>query len=328
MKTILMTALGSMAASPVMARFHQLHYRVVGCDIYDRTWNAASSEADAFFQSRPASEGESYLRQLREAVEKYEADYLIPLTDPEVDLLCDKKRLFANLGCVLCTPEERVTRLCRDKERMTAFLASAHLCATIPTFDPYHVKPDQSDFPLLLKPRSGRSSQGLAKVKTPTEYQAALLTRRDYICQPYLTGPVWTVDVARDQYGNALTAVRKELLRNPSGLGMTVTVVPEHPLNSLCRAIADYVGIVGTVNMEFIQHDDQYYFLEVNPRFSGGVGFSIQAGADFPKQTLRCCEGAALEPRHALRALTMTRRSDVMITYENPMGGEIEHERY
>lgn len=318
MKTILMTALGSIAASPVMERYHKLHYRVVGCDIYDRTWNPASREADAFFQAKPAAEGEGYLRQIREAVERYQAAYLIPLTDPEVDALSPFKRSFASQGCVLCTPEERVARLCRNKENMNAFLAAGNVCDTIPTFDPYRIKPDLSEYPLLLKPRSGRSSQGQVIAKNPTEYEAALLIRKDYICQPYIAGPVWTVDVARDRFGGVMTLARRELLRNPSGLGMAVSVTPDHPLNAVCRAIAEYAGIVGVVNMEFIQHEDRYLFLEVNPRFSGGVGFSMLAGADFAKQLLRCCAGEAIEPPPRIRALTMTRRNDVMITYEKP----------
>ena len=75
--------------------------------------------------------------------------------------------------------------------------------------------------------------------------------------------------------GLPMTA-RQELLRNKSGLGMTVEVLPGHPLEAVCAAIAEAVGLVGVVNMEFIRHGDDFFFLEVNPRFSGGVGFTMQ----------------------------------------------------
>ena len=42
---------------------------------------------------------------------------------------------------------------------------------------------------------------------------------------------------------------------------------------------AEELGILGCVNFEFIHAEDgSYYFMECNPRFSGGTGFSIAAG--------------------------------------------------
>ena len=73
-------------------------------------------------------------------------------------------------------------------------------------------------------------------------------------------------------------------------------------------------GIVGVVNMEFIGRDGEYYFLEVNPRFSGGVGFSIAAGMDFAAMEIACHEGECLPPAPALRPMTITRRVTPFIT--------------
>lgn len=314
MKTVIMTAVGSAAAPPATQSFRQAGLRVVGCDIYPRSWNPGSMDVDVFFQAQLAAQGESYVAQLLKAAEDHGAAWLIPLTDPEVDALSPHKAAFAKLGCCLCTPDEAVARLCRDKSRMNAFLADEGICNTIPTYDPYSHPPAEDDFPLMLKPQNGRSSQGQTIADTPEKYRAALSARTDLIAQPYLTGPIFTVDVARDSQGHVHTAVRQELLRNPSGLGMTVQTYAEHPLQAVCRRIADKVGLVGVVNMEFIRHDDRYWFLEVNPRFSGGVGFSVLAGVDFPLLMLKCHSGEDIGEPATVRALTIARRYDMTIT--------------
>ena len=73
-------------------------------------------------------------------------------------------------------------------------------------------------------------------------------------------------------------------------------------------------GVVGVVNMEFIVNDSGAWFLEVNPRFSGGVGFSVLAGVDFPALNLLCHAGEAIGSRAPVREMTLARRSSPAIT--------------
>lgn len=314
MKTVLLTAVGSASAPAVIQRLRLLGYRVVGCDIYPQFWNAAACEVDAFFQAVYATDADAYVRQMEEAVRREHADFLIPLTDLEVDALCGLKARFAALGCALCVPDEPSARLCRDKRAMADLLSQKGVCRTIPTRSPYGWEPEAADYPLMLKPRSGRSSQGQAIVRTPAAFHAALAARPDYIAQPFLPGDIYTVDVARDRFGHVQALARHELLRTPNGLGTAVRILPGHPLEAVCAEVAACAGVVGVVNMEFIVDGDDAWFLEVNPRFSGGVGFSVLAGLDFPALNLLCHAGESLAPRPALREMTLARRCAPVIT--------------
>ena len=316
MKTALLTAVGSASAGIVIERLHALGYRVAGCDIYPQAWNVASGEVDVFFQAVRASEADAYVRQMEEAVRRERADVLIPLTDVEVDALCAHKARYAALGCTLCVPDEPCARLCRDKQAIAALLARKGVCRVIPTRSPYGWEPAAADYPLMLKPLHGRSSQGQVVVRTPQAYHAALDAREDYIAQPYLPGDVYTVDVARDRFGHVQALARHELLRTSNGLGTAVRVLPGHPLEAVCARVAACAGVVGVVNMEFIVDGDAAWFLEVNPRFSGGVGFSVLAGVDFPALNLLCHAGEAIGPRAGVREMTLARRACPVITEE------------
>jgi len=314
MKTILLTAVGSASASSVIAQFKALGHRVIGCDIYPQAWNMASNEVDVFFQAVLATDRDTYIRQMEEAVQREQIDFLIPLTDIEVDVLCTEKARFAALGCTLCIPDEPTVRLCRNKMDMAQALEMAQTCRTIPTASPYGRDPLDSEFPIMLKPIGGRSSQGQVIARTLEQYRSALSSRSDYIAQPFIEGDIFTVDVARDLYGNVQALCRQELLRTVNGLGTTVRILPGHPLEETCAAIAQQAGIVGVVNMEFIGQGDDFYFLEVNPRFSGGVGFCIAAGVDFAALEIICHEGESIGPRPEVRPMTLTRRIQPMIT--------------
>ena len=314
MKTTLLTAVGSASASSVVAQLHALGHRVIGCDIYPQAWNMASNEVDAFFQAVLCTDREAYIRQMEEAVSREHVDFLIPLTDLEVDVLCGEKARFAALGCTVCTPDEPAVRLCRNKMDMAAALELSGVCRTIPTASPYGREPLESEFPIMLKPVSGRSSQAQVIAHNMDEYRAAIQTRADYIAQPFIKGDIFTIEVARDLYGNVQALCRQEVLRTVNGLGTTVRIHPGHPLEETCAAIAQQAGIVGVVNMEFIGCEGEYYFLEVNPRFSGGVGFCVAAGVDFAALEIACHEGEAIGPRPEVRPMTLTRRIQPFVT--------------
>lgn len=314
MSVVLLTAVGSASALCAIDSLHQAGHRVVGCNLYPQSWNVESTLVDAFFQALPATDAPAYLNQLVEAVQREHAAFLIPLTDVEVDVLCSQKARFAALGCTVCTPDEPETRLYRNKRDMAQALTAAGVCRTIPTVSPYGLKPVESDFPMMLKPQSGRSSQGLQVVYNEAGFRAALALREDYIAQPYLPGDVFTVDVARDLYGNVQTLVRQELLRTVNGLGTTVRILPEHPLGETAAAIANLTGLVGVVNMEFIRHGEESYFLEVNPRFSGGIAFSRAAGVNFVALELLCHQGRSIGSRGAVTEMVLTRRMEVLRT--------------
>lgn len=314
MNTTLLTAVGSYAAPPAIASLRALGHRIIGCDIYPQAWNAASGDVDVFFQAVLATDRAAYLAQLEEAVQREHIDFLIPLTDVEVDVLCAEKARFAKIGCTVCTPDEPAARLCRNKLDMAERLSMKGVCLTIPTVSPYGREPLDSEFPLMLKPLSGRSSQGQIIVHTKEAYLSALRQRDDLIAQPFIEGDIYTVDVARDLYGNVRCLARRELLRTVNGLGTTVRVLPGHPLESVCADIAREAGLLGVVNMEFISHGDDFYFLEVNPRFSGGVGFSIAAGFDFAAWQVLCHAGDMLPSAPAVHEMTLTRRTEVVVT--------------
>jgi len=174
----------------------------------------------------------------------------------------------------------------------------------------------QLDFPLVAKPRFGRSSQGVIKVSSLAELEYVKETARetDYILLPYIEGSIISVDAVRSPDNKTVCVARRELQRNLNGAGTTVEIIENPLLNGICEKTADMLGIIGTAIFEFIETPEQLYLMEINPRFPGGVEFSHMAGYDVVTNHLRCFTGEAIETKVNIRKMIIARKYEAHIT--------------
>lgn len=177
--------------------------------------------------------------------------------------------------------------------------------------------------PLILKIVDGRSSEGLFRVRTGRELDAALSEIRaagaaaSYLVQPLLSGPVVCVDTVRDGSGNTLSVPREEHRRTWNGAGISVRVFRDKALEAACAALSSELGILGCVNYEFIRTEDgTYHFLECNPRFSGGTAFSAAAGLDMVKLHLDVFAGRNLPAENTAHPCSVSRKYIEVVTQE------------
>lgn len=119
--------------------------------------------------------------------------------------------------------------------------------------------------------------------------------QRPFLAMEYLAGDERSVDCLADQ-GRLVRAVVR---RKPADSGWRWQIVEDDPeaWDIACRAVAAF-GLHGLVNVqtrERIGSDGrrQQCFLEVNPRMSGGIYLSCQAGLNLPYWWLRLACGTA-----------------------------------
>ena len=124
------------------------------------------------------------------------------------------------------------------------------------------------------------------------------------------------MDVVRNQETQTTQCVaRKELLRTLNGAGTTVYVFHDSVLEKQCRELAAVLGVNGCVNFEFIETDSgEHFFMECNPRFSGGVEFSCIAGYDCVRNHLRCFTGEEIEGKEDLKNQYIARKYEEYVT--------------
>lgn len=313
----LVTAIGSFAADIVIKRLKKMNYRVVGCDIYPKEWIADAGQVSVFCQAPHASNVKEYIQFLIDLCEAEEVHYLIPLTDVEVDVLNDNRDLFETRGVCICISSTETIRLCRDKYALAEFINMNYdIVETIPTQRAKSVKETPSAFPIVCKPHDGRSSLGLKYIYNEDEWKNFVRqTGVDgYLVQPYIEGSIVTVDVVCS--GNQAVAIaRQELLRTLNGAGTSVYVFCDAELERKCCELAALLGILGCVNFEFIKDkNEEYHFLECNPRFSGGVEFSCIAGYDCVGNHIRAFNQKTIDEFHMEHCMYIARKFEEYVT--------------
>lgn len=290
---ILISAIGSFSADCAVRELKKVGHNVWGCDIFPSEWHAVSKELIATYQVPLATDRENYVHALLKIAADNEIQYIIPLTDVEIDTLNLHRDMFESKGIILCMPSVKTLSIARDKYAIYKLFQNDAKVPTVPT---YKVGVDDipNRVPCIAKPCNGRSSEGLMVIKDCNELD--LVKNNDnYIIQELIKGSICTVDYVRDELGNDFSVSREELLRTKNGAGTTVKTFRDEKLIELVSHIGSAIKVVGTINMEFIKFEKDYYLIDINPRFSAGVAFSLVAGYNMVLNHLKCFMGQNID---------------------------------
>ncbi|MBO5539825.1 MAG: ATP-grasp domain-containing protein [Muribaculaceae bacterium] len=283
----LITAIGSMSAECVIRRLKAAGHYVVGCDIYPGEWHYETRLCDSFVRAPFASSEKAYIQFLIDTCCNYNLDFIIPLTDLEIDVISHNRYVIENNGITLCMPSNNVLSIARNKYKLHTTFIDDPIVASIKTF---LIKDIPSDFiyPCIAKPYNGRSSEGLIRAATKAQIMA-LENKDNYIVQEQLRGDIYTVDYCRSSLFDLDASVpRIELLRTKNGAGLSIKIINDPNLINIASHIGKTLDINGCVNFEFIKHNNEYYLIDINPRFSAGVAFSLISGYDMVLNHIHC----------------------------------------
>ena len=140
-------------------------------------------------------------------------------------------------------------------------------------------------FPYFLKPWDGYASRGSYIARTREELKFFSHHVPNCIVQEFIDGIEHTVDVLVDFAGRVRCVVPRRRLQVRSGeVSKGITV--KHPqIMERSQELIEILGAgPGVITIQcFLTKKNEIKFIEINPRFGGGIPLSIQAGADFPR---------------------------------------------
>jgi carbamoyl-phosphate synthase large subunit len=155
---------------------------------------------------------------------------------------------------------------------------------------------EQPSFPLFVKPRSGRGGVGAFAIRDQRELEFFLSYVEEPLIQEYLSGPEFTIDMLCDFRGRPLAIVPRERVVIRAGVIDRGRTVNDPALIELAQACAAALPFAGAINIQCRVVDGRPVVFEINPRFSGGIPLTIEAGADFPAMLLRLASGHRVAP--------------------------------
>jgi carbamoyl-phosphate synthase large subunit len=307
--TVLVTGLGSTTAQSVLKglrRQSTFELRIVGTDINNRTSIAGTRLVDAFEQVPLATHEDEYIDTLLRIIQEEGVDLLIPIVDIELAVLAANSDRIKR-DCSLLLSDRETVEICNDKRRTVDFFEK-HDIPTPATVDPAiegrETIHEQLSFPLVAKPRRGVSSRDVYEIRSPEEL--VLLDRiENPTVQERCDGQEYTIDLYRQD--NEFTAVPRKRLETRAGISYRGETVHDHSLIEYVRTIADALDIEGPANVQCFKSSEKTRFIEVNPRFSGSLPLTINAGINTPLYALRWANGDSPAVETSFRELQMCR---------------------
>lgn len=263
----------------------------------------------------PAVYAPNYIDKILDICRRHNISALICLNDLELPILAKNQQRFEESGVRVIVSAPEVIDICFDKYLTAQYVESLGL-KTPKTFINYAsaveaLKSGELSFPLVLKPRWGSGSIGIEFVndleelvevyemllkKVKKSILATASSGTEYILiQEKINGQEYGLDVMNDLKGsNRAVSVKKKLAMRAGETDKAQTID-----NAKIRAIGQTLGSnlhhIGNLDVDVFERDDEYYVLELNPRFGGGFPFSYEAGVNFPKAIIEWLKGNEID---------------------------------
>jgi carbamoyl-phosphate synthase large subunit len=242
----------------------------------------------------PLTSDGSYLDEVLAICEAEHIGMLVPTIDDELPIFSGAIPRFAARGVRVIVSPESTTSLCNDKYETCRVLRRNGVAAA-ESFLPATLPPG-IDVPLFIKPRFGRGGVGAVMVRTRRELDFFTDYVADPVIQRYLEGPEFTIDVLCDFTGRPLSIVPRERVVVRAGVIDRGRTVNDPALIELARACTSVLPFIGPINIQCRYFRGRPAVFEINPRFSGGIPLTIEAGADFPAMLLQLHAGRPVPP--------------------------------
>jgi carbamoyl-phosphate synthase large subunit len=267
--------------------------------------------ADCSYISPPVKEADKYLEFLYSICKKHNIKVLYPCYSKELLTVASVRENFSEMGVATLLSPASVIDLCDDKVRASEVVQRLEI--PVPRVV---VSPARSNLPLFSRFLKSSSSAGAVYVDNEHLLNYLLTSREERIFQEFIEGNEYTIDVLCDQNSNVLFCGPRKRIAVKSGQSVKGITINNDILQDYVKQICKAVGIVGVCNIQFIEKENQFYFIEINPRYAaGGLMLTVHAGANLPLVALKLMLGYPIskaELRHRSNVF-MTRYWDELV---------------
>ena len=238
---------------------------------------------------------------------------LVPTVDLDLPVWAQRRETLLDMGCTALVSSKEVVSICQDKRQMYRFLKKHGFDTPYTMSAAAAMRLKRHSFPYFVKPWDGHASRGNAVAHSREELK--FLARRVPNClvQQFIEGQEYTVDVLVDFAGAVRCVVPRQRLEVRAGEVSKAMTVKHRGIMEQCESLVMKLGAgPGVITIQcFLTAAGQIKFIEINPRFGGGIPLSIKAGADFARWILQLWLGR--KPRIAMDAW---RDKLVMLRYD------------
>lgn len=224
------------------------------------------------FEVSPHADDPNFFPWLTQFLRSNLIDYYIPMNESELRALAaiPDNQLNKILGsCSIIWAGRSVVSLFGDKYLTSKFLTEIGVNTPLVYEDLDEIQ--DSDFPLIVKPRFGSGSKNIFRCDSKRELEGSLL----FVPKPIIQGFIgendqeFTAGIFRSSSGESKVIIfRRKLVGGATGWA---EVYQNIQMESICRLIASAVNLAGSINVQFRFDQEQPSVFEINGRISSTV---------------------------------------------------------
>jgi len=234
----------------------------------------------------PASNDSSFIPKIKEICKDKKILVVIPIIDEELAVFAAEKKVFNDeLDIKILVNDLEVVKRANNKKETAKFCDENEIIhpKTSGAFSIEDMEGLDLGFPLIIKPLFGRGSVGIHIVNSEEEFKNLPDDcKKDTISQEFIQGTEYTVDILASPEGEILQAIPRERIVVKAGQVFKGRTVKNEKLMDLAKEVAKKFGINGPCNVQFIEKDNEFYLIEVNPKFGAGLPLAVEAGVNIP----------------------------------------------
>lgn len=225
---------------------------------------------------------------LETIIEKYNIHIVLPFVDKAIEIaanLRSRTNVFIPISSV------EICRTMFDKVQSSAWFEEKGIPQP-----PIYLTKNEINYPAILKPRNGSASKGIIIAEKNEDIEN--VEWENYLVQEFIPNAIeYTVDCYVSQKGEPTSIVPRIRLETAGGEVTKTITRKNEQLIAIAKKILRLGEFRGPITIQFItdQNEKNYYVMEINPRFGGGVIASIEACSMSLEMLLDEYEGKEIE---------------------------------
>lgn len=336
---ILFTSAGG-ALSPLNIRLMKTTTRYdVSVLATDQRDNAAGRHVADFFEKVPSGTDPEYPERVKQLVEKYSVDLVLPASDEEALALSQNRQLIERAGATLACTSYEMLSVMSNKAKTYEVLASSGITLPQWTYAETSEQMENSSREyysnlgeFVVKPPQARGNRGTIIVKKdlrePVAFQASRELHMGYSefmqnHMPSISGPVlimerlvppaWDIDVLARE-GHVVTAMPRRRL-NSAGVPFEGSVLdPTEQLLEIAARITKSIQLCWLYDYDIMMTQSGVPVpLELNPRLSGSIAAAVLAGVPFYDNLIALVKGDETRSDWSITGRTVMPYLDCML---------------
>ena len=263
MKKILISASNGPIMLELISHLRKSFY-VIGID--SNSNGLAKKYCNEFYKS-PKGNDPKFINFLKKIGNKVDKIFLF--VDEELkNVSKNLKKLKKIKNKIVISPKKTIF-LCDNKENLKKYLNKIENI-NIPNFKRNKLN--------IIKPKIGRGSKNIIISKNKA-LLSLYLKNNKYLVEEFIQGKEYTVDCLFDNIGNLIFSLPRERIsaQNVSIIGK---IIKDSKIDKIVENISKKITFYGPINIQIIKAKKKYFLVEINPRLSGSIIFSIKSGFD------------------------------------------------